>query len=496
MRPLAALLLLAACQREPPYAELPAGGDAGGSDGSDGGTDDTGGEGSGAEGGDGGWSAGDPLEIRGWAYLDMDPEEIDHEWLAAEILPGGRHGVITGAPGLGIVDLQDPATEPGENTGLLAWERELRGFLLAMDGDTLFVGTHWAGLYSIDLTDPLAPALLAEADPAEGYHEDIAADGGLVFLAAQEEGAILLEGLGLTELARIPTTRAAAVALDGDRGLVVDDVELGLYDLSEPSAPVLLDVLPLPAEGRDLAVDGDRVAVALGGRGMLVVDRAGDLLTERGQLEAPGAVLSVDLAGEYLWFAAWETAGVAWVGEGEPVVLGHELPLRSAMSIAGDEERAVFADWNVATVLDLSPGLGGAELHLPEEHFVPRASEEASALSVQNHGALPLSLAVDAGETGWTVEPEALELAPGEGSFLRLTPPAGGPVGEAALAWTSSDPDEATGELRLVPASASLGRDHVDVVLPAFDWPDTSLHTVDLDDHLGEVVLLAYFASW
>lgn len=481
------VLLLVACQQEAPHVPLPATDDTGGGDPGGG---ETGGE------DEGGWSEGDPLETLGVGYLDVDPEEVDHEWLAAELMEGGRYGVVVGAPGLAIVDMRNPATEPGGDTGLLAWERDYRGFLLALDGETLHVGTRWAGIYSLDLSTPREPVLLAEADPAEGFHEDIAADGGLVLVAAQEEGAILLEGEGLTELSRIESTRAAAVAMEGTRALVVDGDELGLYDLSDPSAPLLLDLLPLPGEGRDLAVDGDRVAVALGGRGMVVLDRAGDVLTERAVLTAPGAVLGVDLAGDTLWFAAWETAGVAWVGEGEPVVLGHEPPHFSALAIAGDEETAVVADWHVATVLALEPGRGGAEVHLPEAVYVPAGSEAASALQVGNHGALTLELDFDPGDSGWTVTPASLALAPGEASNVRLEPPAGGALSEAGLSWTSSDPDEPSGEVRLVPATATVGSAHVPVSLPAFDWPDTELTTADLGDHLGEVVLLAYFASW
>lgn len=448
MRPLLALLALTACKGADPAApESP------------------------ADSGAALFSLGDPVLTVGNVQ-----ESMRIEWMDAAIFDENL-GLVVGQGGFMTMGLDPPA--------ILAKVEAERAYRVAVDGHIAYLATRIHGVYSLDLSDPSHPWMSQTRAISEGFHEDIAADAGRVLVGALDDGAILLDP-ALDTLGVIPASYAFGVALQGDRALVADDDALVLWDISDPAAPVELNRAALRATGRDIAWQGEQVAVAMGGQGVAVFSLAEDTLEHRGDLEFPGTSYSVSIDGDDLWIAGWEVAALAWLGEGGPVVRGHEPVQQSAMGVSARDGEALVADWMFATVLSSVPGVAGPELHVPER--IGLGSEGASvALPLRNWGALPMEITLEA--QGVSVSGDHFNLAPGEQATPVLT-------GTGSLKVRSDDPDEGSLSVDVYLAELGIGSPHPDFDLAGFTWPDRQQRPYRLADAAGQVLMLAYFTTW
>lgn len=406
------------------------------------------------------------------------------EWVDAVVLDDS-YGLVVGQGGLATVNLAD-----GSITAHLPVKR---GYRVAATGERAIVGTRSQGLMLFAISDPAAPSMLIDHPLGMGYHEDVAIDGDRVLVGWQENGGLLLD-LDLNELGRLPATSAVGVGLFGDRAVLTDGAELVLFDISDEAVPVELSRAPLPGEGRDVSFDGDRVAVGMGGSGVSVFDVLGDTLVDRGSFSTPGSALSVSVDGDWVWVGAWEVTALAWIGGEEPVVIGHESPVASAMAVGARDGRAVVADWFFSTALQRAEGVAGPEIVAQESAWFDAG--ETAGVRFENDGIFDLDVTVDAPGGGYAVEATAFTLAPGEVETLLVTAPTGEIPDVIDLNWHSNDPDESDGRTRLRRSNQGVGTTHDDFSLQGFTWPDGALDTYALSEQRGSVVFLAYFALY
>ena len=426
---------------------------------------------------------GDPLTTLGTdgRYSPADPQNpwntichlTDAEVISAE------HGLAVCDIGLVTVTLDD-----GQ---YLASDRiDLQASRLAWDAstETAWLATREHGIYPVEVSDPSAPVTGETLDAPD--HEDIAADGGRVLLAAREAGTLLLDVDG-TELAVASADESLAVALSGDAALAVDGEQLVLYRLEDDFEE--LDRVDLGAKGRDLDLDGTYVGVALGGEGAAAYRIDDDSLVELGEVDTPGPAYGVAVDGEHLYVGAWYATVVAFLGDGEPRVLGHEDALQWSMGVGAVDGHVLVADWFYSAALELQEGVGGPELVAPTTVWV---NDDEVAVSIENAGLFDLDVEL-APPGGGHVEPESLTLSPGGVEAVTITLPDG--FGdEASMTLRTNDPDEQDATLTLRSAGQSLGSEHPDFELLGFTPPSSDLSTYRLSDYRGSVVFLAYFS--
>ena len=460
------------------------GGDEGGASGTGGGT---GGGGDTGDGGPGsGYTRGDPITVVTSAGEagGMDVDLI--EWVEATVV-GSDHVVLSGQGGAQLYSLAD-----GSAVGpLLTVPRTFRS---AADGVEVVFGGREAALYPVSFADPSNPERLPPIPEPPGlrFYEDVAYSAGRVLLGAHGDGGILLARTG-THLATLPATDAYGTGLAGDRAVLTDLDELILFDISDPRNPLELDRVPLGGEGRDIDFNGDRIAVALGGRGVEVWDVEADVLVSRGSTMLPGAALDVTIDGDEVWVGAWDASALLRITADGLVVLGLEEPRFSAMAVGARNGRAVVADWYGMQLLERSWDVSGPELDLPD---AVRFWEPGGTVGVdiRNWGPDRLRVEFDASDVGHGVSPETVRVDPGGVERVRITAPSTLPTVPVSLPWTSNDPDEPSGVLSLAPADQGVGTVHADFTLQGFVWPDPTLRNFTLSEQRGKVVLLAYFA--
>jgi hypothetical protein len=431
-----------------------------------------------------GFTLGDPITT---AAVDYDLA-ASNEWTDAVLLDAST-ALLAGVTGYGIFDIDAGA--------VISTHWESRTHRVDAHGGLAIVAGRTEPPLVLDVSDPRAPV-----DHARGTgelrdgtaYEDVAIHDGLILMGWQDQGARFFSDT-LDELGVFPGEYVFAVALMADRALITDRESLVLLDTTDPTDPVELDRAELPGEGRDLAVSGGHVAVGMGGLGVMVLSLTDDTLTPRGQLTLPGSASGVAIDGDYLWIAGWTQVALAWLGEGGPVILGHESPNVCALGVGGGGGVAVVGDWNAATAMTLTEGVGGPELVIAETLWFTEGGGSQS-VRIDNDGIFDLTLSLSAPTAGFSADTGDLTLAPGQSHTLTITPPLTRDAGPGQLAWTSNDPDEQSGSISLSWASMGVGSSHPDFTMQGFTLPDTTLTSFTLSDFRGQAVYLAYWAVY
>ena len=406
------------------------------------------------------------------------------EWMDAEILPDGR-AILVGVTGYAMYD-----TATGD---ILRWPEghgDGRAYRVTVDGDNAWIGSRGDSIRKLDMSgDEPEWATVADDRPFNGYHEDISADGGVVLVAGISEGLAVLDDDGNVQ-ARVDGTNVIACVISGDRCLYTDDDQLILLDLSDPTSPAELDRIEMRGVGRDIDLEDGHVAVAMGGSGVDVFALADDTLTARGGLDLPGSSFGIDVDGDWAWIATWEVLGLAWLGEGGPIVVGHQDPSQSAMGVAARDGIALIADWMFITQVKRNGNFMAPEVHPPGTVWYQDGSTDPVPTFWTNWGAETLELEFTAG--GVELSETSLSIEPGEGALLTVTPQ----EGTGLVEWTSNDPDESSGDMIVDKARGGIGEVHPEMELQGFLPQDGVLETYTLSDYLGKPVFLAYWTTW
>ncbi len=425
---------------------------------------------------------GDPIEFAGSEattapkiYEFVDVVALDEE-----------HAVAVGQGGYALTSLED---------GHHVWREETDRFYdVAWDGTTerLYLGTRENDVRVVDLSDRSSPRQLESFRDWNGFHEDLAADDGLLLVAALEDGAVLLDGVNLQRHSVIEAGWVAAVGLSGDRAIVADGAEILLYDVSEPSAPEPLSAASVRATARNITFDGVHVGVALGGHGVAVLRVEGDELLLLEQFDLPGSTYGVALDGSSLWAAAWSEVALIWLGEGGPAMLGTEPVTQISLGLGASGGRAVAADWIATSAFQRIDGVAGPEVSAPGTTWASSEDPPEARVEITNLGAVNLELDFGPAEPSRDLDVESLVLAPGERGQVVVTGRSGELL-ETSIAFTSNDPDELTGVFDVKTGQQAVGQVHGALELEGYVPPDTNLEPYDLSEQTGRVTVLAYF---
>lgn len=426
-----------------------------------------------------GFTWGDPIETDAVTETEKFYEHLD----AARI--GDDRGMLVSNNGFVVVDLAtgEPTLEFDEHNGFqVAWDPTI---------DVAWVGTKLSAVWKVDVSDPDNATILSRGNPWSGGHEDLDCEDGRVLVSAHEDGAVLMDD-SFQVLSTFPASYAVGAGLHQGRAVITDANEVVLIDWSDPESPMELDRLALRVTGWDLDFDGTHVAVAQGAEGVAVLAVVDDTLVLRGELPSPGGAYGVSLDGDSLWATAWSQTMLIWLGGDAPVVVGHEPSADAAMALGAlGDGRVLVADWQKISILSRTDFVAGAEVDLAEELWFPVGEPDSQTLTVLNGGAQDLVLDFQAPET-FTVDPASLVLAPGAETRVSVRPVAEPVAG--TLRWTSNDPDEPSGQVKLSLADTTIGQPHPDFSLEAVLADGSSRVVVTNDDLHGQIAYIAWFS--
>lgn len=229
----------------------------------------------------------DPLDAKPSVFAEIDTGSSANDLVG----DGTRLYVSTGSTnGLRIYDMSNPLIPQFLGSAVIAgtsvWQ-------IAKSGNFVYSGhVNDTDLFVIDVTTPATPAPIGSPYTLPGGAVDIAASGTTVFVGTQLYGVRILshDGAGgLTELADIDVSPAVTtgVSVDGDFLYITAGEFTGLliYDISDPSDPMLVEQHNTAGEAN--AVDASGGVIAVAERGIGVATFGCDLVASN---QAPVAV--------------------------------------------------------------------------------------------------------------------------------------------------------------------------------------------------------------
>lgn len=422
---------------------------------------------------------GDPITPVASVETDVFMEYLDVAHL------GDGRALLGANNGWSVLDLSTHTFSHVEHVGA----RSVYRLAADLPAGLAYGGTQSRALYVWDLADD-PPVLIGEHRPWVGWHGDVAAAGGRVLVAAGDEGAFLLDGRSGSLLSTLAEPTATAVALTDTRAWVAGQDTLALYDLTDPTRPYRTATLALPTRAVDADAHDGRLVLALGGHGVMVVDDLGDTLAVAAHLSTDGPAYGVALDGDRFWAATWGQVSLGATVDGVPQWLGDEPAGSIALGVDAADGTAVVADWLLGSVLQSDRTRSSGELRLPDQLHV--SSAHPAVFSLENGGLEALEVRLEP-TAGLTVEPEVVELCPGESRVVSLDAGAADP-GVAHVAVRSGDVDEPEISLAVAVGTGGVGSVHREVTLPAVVAGRSETEVWSLADHAGELVYIAWFA--
>jgi len=347
-----------------------------------------------------------------------------------------------------------------------------------------------------DVSDPSNPVLLR--DDLGGGREGLAAVGDRLYVSNRSQGGTL-EVWDVSDLTDI-------VELDSHEGFGPNTWELSKTDDGWLyAADQSLGVLPISLADKDspeagqpvgdyavqhIDVEGDALYAAMGSAGVGVFDRsdpAAPVLVTT--LAVAGSAVQVAADGDYL-FAADHEGLVAWdISDPlSPVAVGHQVSEQFALAVINEGATAWLGDWSIAGQWALTPG--APELALSNDLIQLPTDGGSTKVSLTNYGQGDLEIVGATGPEGVTLEMRRTTLESGASTNLQLSW-TGGELDDT-ICLATNDPDEPLREITVVSGdNGGLGG-------PA---PDFTLNDLDgnswrLSEQLGHPVVLAYFATW
>lgn len=357
--------------------------------------------------------------------------------------------------GLVIMDATAPS-EPRVET-LLSYDNASG---MAVGESHLYLLLHSGELVTLDITDPSAPVEVSR-----------------------------VEGLG----------NPWKLAIAGDRAYVADNTYgLVVVNLEQPEAPTLGASVATAGSAQDIDLHEGYAYIANGSNGVQVFSlSAADKPMSVSIKEIGGMAVSVSIDSSVLWVTNQKSVVAMDVTEpSAPFVLDYLATEEWAMHVFAEGSDAMVGAW------------GWMERYTVDASTVtPVAETSVAALSVAqgesqvqlqliNRGGAELILegmAVD--DLRFTPSYDARYLASGEEATIQLSFQGDGAEVEAELCLVTNSPGHPVLKIPITSttsgASLALGDQ-----APAFSLYDTSGTLHSLSDHLGQPVLLVYFATW
>jgi hypothetical protein len=377
---------------------------------------------------------------------------------------------------------------------------------LDLDGDRLLVTARQDELQIdsfaalLDVSDPLDPQAL-DTMVASGSYEEGALVGDRAVLSAHHDGVEIVEidgdrlasrGFvgGLGNVTRVAATADGGALVGGQEGAVIRlDADLQPSHQAELGAPV--QAL--------LELDDGRIAAAVGSAGVVLLDAD---LVPLAEWETAGTALRLDQLGSgELLVVNWSDVRIYALEGDDPVLRGVESAFESndqpRILAGGARDDIVYAGaWEGLYAYRYQAGVSSPELSPGSLSVkVPADGEPQQAeLLLANDSAEELLLGELFLPKRWSVVDAPTSIEPWGLVNLLLDFEGAKRKIRGELEICSDDPDERPARVALQAGSSRQG---VGDAFPDFDY--TGLNDGErhgLAEHAGEVVLLAYFATF
>ena len=370
----------------------------------------------------------------------------------------------------------------------------------AIDNYAYFTSKN--GLYVVDISSPSNPQNLGRVDGTNNFIlENLDADNNMLAVAAHEDGVLLYDISNPQDLelrSTINSENAWAVRLKEGYAYIADELIVKIYDISNSSDPVFINQIETSNAIKDIALTQSFMYVALGSDGVDIYDLS--------NLESPIFLDNYNtntLANRISPFenklavSDWDDVDVLeWDGSSLNRV-GYKNTGNRTMAIATKDNYIYSAEWASVQAFEFGPvsgpdiDLNTLELNYP---YVNDGDSYSLSVEVINNGNSTLNIVDDyVTNSHFEIVNQLNDLEPDQSQTVEIIYNASDLNSAGAYRIYTNDPDQS-----MVMCETNGNIDGANIGEPAIDFELDYIANGEgsfrLSDHLGKVVVIAFFA--
>ncbi|SUZ48945.1 uncharacterized protein METZ01_LOCUS1799, partial [marine metagenome] len=370
----------------------------------------------------------------------------------------------------------------------------------AIDNYAYFTSKN--GLYVVDISSPSNPQNLGRVDGTNNFIlENLDADNNMLAVAAHEDGVLLYDISNPQDLelrSTINSENAWAVRLKEGYAYIADELIVKIYDISNSSDPVFINQIQTSNAIKDIALTQSFMYVALGSDGVDIYDLY--------NLESPIFLDNYNtntLANRISPFenklavSDWDDVDVLeWDGNSLNRV-GYKNTGNRTMAIATKNNYIYSAEWASVQAFEFGPvsgpdiDLNTLELNYP---YVNDGDSYSLSVEVINNGSSTLNIVDDyVTNSHFEIVNQLNDLEPNQSQTVEIIYNASDLNSAGAYRIYTNDPDQS-----MVMCETNGNIDGANIGEPAIDFELDYIANGEgsfrLSDHLGKVVVIAFFA--
>ena len=370
----------------------------------------------------------------------------------------------------------------------------------AIDNYAYFTSKN--GLYVVDISSPSNPQDLGRVDGTNNFIlENLDADNNILAVAAHEDGVLLYDISNPQDLelrSTIISENAWGVRLKDGYAYIADELIVKIYDISNSSDPVFINQIETSNAIKDIALTQSFMYVALGSDGVDIYDLY--------NLENPIFLDNYNtntLANRISPFenklavSDWDDVDVLeWDGNSLNRV-GYKNTGNRTMAIATKDNYIYSAEWASIQAFEFGPvsgpdiDLNTLELNYP---YVNDGDSYSLSVEVINNGSSTLNIVDDyVTNSHFEIVNQLSDLEPNQSQTVEIIYNASDLNSAGAYRIYTNDPDQS-----MVMCETNGNIDGANIGEPAIDFELDYIANGEgsfrLSDHLGKVVVIAFFA--
>ncbi len=279
------------------------------------------------------------------------PDYVNHVAASGDVAYVGSEG-----DGLYTIDLSDPA-EPQVLGNVTFSELNFAARQLLVSGDYVYVNGAGLPLAVVDVTMPDDPLLISEVVTNNNHYTGLAKDGNLVVVSAwgvnpmppgwielydvsDPSAPILLSSL-LTE------AYTEALAVRGNYAFLACEDGMWVVLVETPQAPSHVATLETPAQLLDVELAGTITYACDEQAGLHVIDVTQPIVPVLlASYTLPGTAVDLEVSGDSLWVTMESAVILADISDPENVIVLEQIPLDGSGQSAGSYgEHLLISDW-------------------------------------------------------------------------------------------------------------------------------------------------------
>jgi len=172
-----------------------------------------------------------------------------------------------------IIDVENPAS-PRELDRLKLKDG---AFGLSVNGQRAYIAGDSEGFFIADIADPKNPVVIGQYSPKEGITQDVSIDGTFAYVIKREGRLLVVDITNENKpllLGELPVGSAGREAVHQEDRLYLADSSWGLvlYNVSDPSSPRRLSVVPGTEGASGIALKKSLMFLGCHGFGLKILD--------------------------------------------------------------------------------------------------------------------------------------------------------------------------------------------------------------------------------